>query len=153
MIGLPNARVVLGVFVVGMLAACASTQSAKNEDGSMPAATAPAATQSTASAAMSSDDHYTVARGDNLWDISSRPKIYGNPYEWPLLYRANREKIQDADLIYPGQVLAVQRNASAADINAAVQHARMRGAWRLGVAEQSDKAYLASSGKNLAAAK
>src|SRR5512139_3818866 len=85
---------------------------------------------------------YTVVRGDNLWHISGKSDVYGNPYQWPLLYKANRSKIKDADLIYPGQKLSINRNASDADIKAAVRHAKTRGAWSLGVAEESDRAYL-----------
>lgn len=88
-------------------------------------------------------DSYTVVRGDNLWNISARGDIYGNPYQWPLIYKANRSKIKDADLIYPGQQLDIERNASAADVDAAINHARTRGAWSLGVVEDSDMNYLA----------
>ncbi len=88
-------------------------------------------------------DSYTVVSGDSLWGISAKSEIYGNPYQWPLIYKANRSQIQDADLIFPGQNLMIQRDASAADIDAAVNHARTRGAWSIGVVEASDEAYLA----------
>ena len=88
-------------------------------------------------------DSYTVVRGDSLWGISGRSDIYGNPYQWPLIYKTNRSKIQDADLIYPGQQFDIDRSASAADVDAAIEHARTRGAWSLGVVEDSDMAYLA----------
>ena len=86
---------------------------------------------------------YSVMAGDTLWGISARSEIYGNPYQWPLIYKANRSQIQDADLIFPGQNLMIERNVSAADVDAAVNHARTRGAWSLGVVEASDEAYLA----------
>jgi nucleoid-associated protein YgaU len=88
-------------------------------------------------------DMYTVVRGDSLWGISARSDIYGNPYQWPLIYKANRDQIKDADLIYPGQQFDIDRNASAMAIDAAINHARNRGAWSLGVVEDSDMAYLA----------
>lgn len=86
---------------------------------------------------------YTVVRGDHLWGISAKPAIYGNPYQWPLIYKANRDKIKDADLIYPGQVFTIEKNPAQGEIDAAVKHAKTRGAWSLGVVEESDKAYLA----------
>lgn len=86
---------------------------------------------------------YTVQRGDSLWHISGRGDVYGNPYQWPLIYKANTDKINDADLIYPGQNLTIDRSASSAEIDAAVRHARTRGAWSLGTVEESDRAYLA----------
>ena len=90
-----------------------------------------------------SGDSYTVVSGDNLWDISGKSSVYGNPYQWPLIYKANRDIIQDADLIFPGQDLSIDRGASSADISAAVNHAKTRGAWAVGPVEASDKAYLA----------
>jgi len=86
---------------------------------------------------------YTVARGDNLWNIAGKSSVYGNPYQWPLIYKANSDKIQDADLIYPGQTFSIDRNPSAAAVDAAVNHAKTRGAWSVGAVEESDKAYLA----------
>jgi len=85
---------------------------------------------------------YTVVRGDNLWDISGKDSIYGNPYQWPLIYKANADQIKDADLIFPGQVFEIP-NATATEIDAAIQHAKTRGAWSIGVVEESDKQYLA----------
>ena len=87
-------------------------------------------------------DSYTVVPGDSLWAISAKSAVYGNPYQWPLIYKANRGQIEDADLIHPGQELDIQRDASTADIDAAINHARTRGAWSLGVTEESDMAYL-----------
>lgn len=87
-------------------------------------------------------DNYTVIRGDNLWDISAKDSVYSNPYQWPLIYKANRGQIKDADLIYPGQNFDIDRTASSSDIGAAVRHARSRGAWSVGNVEQSDLNYL-----------
>jgi len=86
---------------------------------------------------------YSVVRGDNLWNISGKDEVYADPYQWPLLYKTNRDKIKDADLIHPGQVLDIDQNASASEIDAAVNHAKTRGAWSLGDTEQSDRDYLA----------
>jgi len=94
-------------------------------------------------APMTSEGQYSVVKGDNLWNISAKPNIYNNPFQWPLIYKANSSKIKDADLIYPGQVFAINTNPSSADVDAAVRHAKTRGAWSLGKVEDSDKAYLA----------
>jgi len=88
---------------------------------------------------------YEVARGDSLWAISAKPETYNNPYQWPLIFKANRSQIQDADLIYPGQTFEVDRNPSAADVESAVNHARNRGAWSIGVMEDSDRRFLGGS--------
>jgi hypothetical protein len=86
---------------------------------------------------------YSVVGGDNLWSISGKENVYGNSYQWPLIYKTNRDKIKDADLIYPGQVFDIDQNASASQIDAAVNHAKTRGAWSVGDVEESDLDYLA----------
>ncbi len=85
---------------------------------------------------------YSVVRGDHLWGISGKDEVYGDSYQWPLIYKTNRSQIKDADLIYPGQVLDIDQNASDAEINAAIRHAKTRGAWSVGDVEQSDLDYL-----------
>ena len=50
---------------------------------------------------------YTVKGGDNLWNIAKKEKIYADPFMWPRIYRANRDQIQDPDLIYPKQVFEI----------------------------------------------
>jgi LysM repeat protein len=85
---------------------------------------------------------YEVVRGDSLWKISGRSSVYGNPYQWPLIYKSNAADIRDADLIFPGQRLSIQLEPSRADVDAAVNHARNRGAWELGRVENSDLRYL-----------
>ena len=91
--------------------------------------------------AMAGDD-YKVVSGDNLWNISGKAAVYGNPYQWPLIYKANSDQIKDADLIFPGQVFSIP-SASDGEAAAAVQHAKTRGAWSIGTSEASDQDYLA----------
>ncbi|MEJ2059793.1 MAG: LysM peptidoglycan-binding domain-containing protein [Gammaproteobacteria bacterium] len=81
---------------------------------------------------------YTVMHGDNLWNIAKMPSTYGNPYEWPLIYKANAGKIHDPDLIYPGQVFAINQSPTQAEVDKAVDHAKHRGAWKLGEPTASD---------------
>jgi len=88
---------------------------------------------------------YEVVHGDSLWAISAKPEAYNNPYQWPLILKANRDQIKDADLIYPGQTFDVDRNPSATDVETAVNHAKNRGAWSVGVREESDRRYLGGS--------
>lgn len=87
-------------------------------------------------------DSYEVSRGDHLWGISGNSDVYGNPYKWPLIYKANSDKIQDADLIYPGQVLDINTDPSDSESASAVSHAKSRGSWSIGANEDSDQAYL-----------
>ena len=65
-------------------------------------AAAMAASSASSGAAAGSVSSYSVVRGDNLWSISGKDEVYADPYQWPLIYKTNRNKIKDADLIYPG---------------------------------------------------
>ena len=85
---------------------------------------------------------YIVQSGDHLWGISGQAQVYGDSYQWPLLYKRNRLDIFDPDLIYPGQMLHIDREASEQQIQLAIDHAKTRGAWALGVIEKSDIEYL-----------
>ena len=85
---------------------------------------------------------WVVDKGEHLWGISAHRLVYGDPYQWPLLFKRNRHQIADADLIYPGQVLHIERNLSTAEIDRAIEHAKTRGAWILGITELSDLEYL-----------
>jgi nucleoid-associated protein YgaU len=44
----------------------------------------------------------TVTRGDSLWAIAQQ--AYGDGALWPLIYAANRDRIANPNLIFPGQV-------------------------------------------------
>ena len=86
---------------------------------------------------------YEVVAGDNLWNIAGSSSGYNDPYQWPLIYKANKGKINDADLIYPGQVFDIESSPSSSEVAAAINHAKSRGAWSVGAVEASDEAYLA----------
>ena len=125
-------------FAVG----CASTtEEAPQEPAAVEPAPAPAP-EPVAPAPEPTTMNYEVVKGDNLWNISGKPDVYADPYQWPLIYKANSDQIKDADLIYPGQVFTIDTAPSAGDVDAAIQHAKTRGSWSLGVVEESDKAYL-----------
>ncbi len=52
---------------------------------------------------------YTVVRGDCLWNIAKKDNFYGNGFAWPKIYKANRDKIKNPDLIYPKQEFTVPK--------------------------------------------
>ncbi|MEX2467624.1 MAG: LysM peptidoglycan-binding domain-containing protein [Gemmatimonadota bacterium] len=55
--------------------------------------------------AQQSQGTHTVIRDDTLWDLSER--YYSDPFEWRLIWEANRSVIDDPNLIYPDQVLTI----------------------------------------------
>jgi nucleoid-associated protein YgaU len=85
---------------------------------------------------------YLVVGGDNLWTIAGQDSIYGNPFQWPLIYKANSGQIKDADLIFSGQYFYIPK-ARGSDRANAIAHAKNRGAWTIGETEASDLDYLA----------
>jgi len=50
---------------------------------------------------------YTVVDGDWLSKISSMRNVYNDGSKWPTIYEANKDKIKNANLIYPGWVLLI----------------------------------------------
>lgn len=54
-----------------------------------------------------SSDTYTVVKGDCLWKIAS--KFYGSGSQYTRIYNANKDKIKNPNLIYPGQVLTIPK--------------------------------------------
>jgi len=63
---------------------------------------------------------YSVKKGDCLWAISGRSEIYGDSFEWPLIFKANRDQIADPDEISPGQVFKIEKGRTPDE----VRHAR-----------------------------
>jgi len=53
---------------------------------------------------------FEVLPGDNLWKIAGFSWIYGNPRKWTKIYEANRDKIKNPNLIYPGWILKIPRD-------------------------------------------
>ncbi len=76
-------------------------------------------------------DSHTVKRGECLWVISDKKSVYDNPFQWPLIYKANRSQIRDPDLIFPRQKFKVPQDFSNGEKQDAVQLAKTRGPWSL----------------------
>ena len=64
-------------------------------------------------------DSYTVKRGDTLWDIS---KIFlRTPWRWPELWGMNLDEIRNPHLIYPGQLLVLDKSGGRARLRLATE--------------------------------
>ncbi len=50
---------------------------------------------------------HIVEPGETLWSIAAQPDVYADPYLWPLIYKFNRDQIQDPSRIYPSQKLLI----------------------------------------------
>lgn len=56
---------------------------------------------------LSAAERYTVVPKDTLWAIAANH--YADPFQWPLILKANRDKIKDPHWIYPKQVFKIER--------------------------------------------
>lgn len=52
-------------------------------------------------------EYHEVKRGETLKIIAQ--EVYGDLEKWVLIYRANRSKIDNANIIQPGQILSIPR--------------------------------------------
>ena len=48
---------------------------------------------------------HTVVLDDTLWDLAIR--YYDTPWEWRVIFNANRDVVEDPHWIYPGEVLVI----------------------------------------------
>jgi hypothetical protein len=62
-------------------------------------------------------DSYLVKKGDTLWDISKLFLL--SPWRWPELWGMNMEDIRNPHLIYPGQLLVLEKRDGRATLGRA----------------------------------
>lgn len=53
---------------------------------------------------------WNIQSGECLWIIAGYEDIYSDPVKWPRIYRANTDKIEDPEWIFPDTVLVIPRD-------------------------------------------
>jgi len=97
-------------------------------------------------------DTYTVKRGDTLWHISGM--FLKSPWRWPELWGMNLDQIHNPHLIYPGQLLVLEKIDGMARLKLGTTVGSVGGTDKLSPSirsESSESAAIASIPMNLIA--
>jgi nucleoid-associated protein YgaU len=102
------------------IAGCAKKEEVKPEPTPSPVAMATPVPQS-----MGVKKSYVVKKGDSLWKIAARKGTLGDPFRWPLIFKANRDQIQDPDFIEAAQDLSYKKQYTKDEIQDAIKKAKL----------------------------
>ncbi|TAG27689.1 MAG: LysM domain-containing protein [Burkholderiales bacterium] len=111
------------ILALGLVAACVSMSASLGVAQNITTPAQKATAQRVAQAGVALDelaanapDTYTVKSGDTLWAISG---LYlKQPWRWPELWGMNLNDIRNPHLIYPGQVLTLDKSSGRAVLRA-----------------------------------
>jgi nucleoid-associated protein YgaU len=114
-------KAVVGAAMAALLACGCAAKKVDTTDVPKSPEDTQVAVVATATPQPEAEQKYVVKKGDTLWAIAYQHGIYANSFEWPLIFKTNRDQIQDPDEIEPGQVLLIQQGQTADQIQRAIQ--------------------------------
>jgi LysM repeat protein len=107
------------ILTVGLAIVFSGCTTKRVEGGKVPVKKTTAQKKSTEKKSIAGSVAHEVVKGDTLWGISGMEKAYADHMQWPLLFKYNRDIIQDPDLIYPGQNLQIKKDVSDEEVSKA----------------------------------
>jgi LysM repeat protein len=99
----PSKAIAIGFSLCLTLAAPALSQTTE-------APTSSSKTGNSVILAKDAPDKHVVVRGDTLWAISA--KFLATPWKWPEVWQMNRDQIRNPHLIYPGDVVYLDKSGA-----------------------------------------
>jgi|GEM_PF-6477895 hypothetical protein len=118
----PRADILQAPFVKVGLAFGGLGSKAAPAAGPAPTSALTPAAQAKPGIALPAQASYMVKPKDTLWAIAGGE--FKDSFYWPLVYRDNRDQIQDPDLIYPRQELRISKEHSEDELKLAVEKAK-----------------------------
>jgi hypothetical protein len=106
----------LGILALGslILAGCSASKKELVKSEPTPAA----------KVEMPASGSYLVKPGDSLWKIAGKNGTMQDSFRWPLLFKENRDQIEDPDFIYPKQDLRYKKEYTESEIADSVKKAQ-----------------------------
>lgn len=93
--------------------------------------------------ALNKAGYYVVQKGDSLSRIAARKDVYGDPLNWPILYRLNRDKFdkREAGVDFPDKNLSggIKLKIITPEEAVANLKKRLRSSWVVNVMSATDK--------------
>ena len=110
---------VSAAFILALGSGCAGTKKTKKTTADSGKTTA-----STDTTVSGNTKNYLVRKGDSLWVIAGKNSVLSDSFQWPLLFKSNRDQIEDPDLIEVRQDLNYKETYSREEIREAIGKAK-----------------------------
>ena len=70
---------------------------------------------------------YVVQEGESLWHVAGQQEVYGNPYLWPLVWEANKNRVKQPYQVYQGLRLTIPAHPTLQEVSQALAYSKSNG--------------------------